>query len=804
MKKTSVRPLEWVNKLLNRHGLTKPDGRPLYQYRVTDEEYLELQELLKLSVQMGFSNVSRMLSWDIAIVIYSAEWWRRYYAGQWSWEGIFGSIGLPLDEITIGRRNQFVELGLQRWNRDVRRLQGRRQFLGTIATEGGLPLNQLAEGGGWLKAILKPVIKKHLSRNLEIDLLIENYQDVIPSSYRSAEVKQILEDMVGAIVDLRKSHQLEEKSEPISWLDANVKQWRGHFPLPIGDETANALLIELVNVAARSKTEKGDDGLLFQVERFFTSVDHESEMQARLDAPAFVPIKRLNVDSGDQVPGRVEFELESDDGISRFWCRGIKTTYRHEETIKISTRSIQLKGQDALKGYKVVVKSFGEKITQLPITDGERLDIDIPWLFKESDGRFNLHGIASQSIKADKTVVYIPDRFDQDRVAESTEITKIIPIYEGALYKLAGQIICSDQLEKYKLKTNDEESAINYQIKGMLLLRDSIPAQIYIGAPSVDKLNTITGHVSRIPSDKLLGKPIGVDSPWRAMRPNDVGVFELRVIDADGSIAYRRKVGILPEDFCYTLQPDKTIKNKGSISIGISEENAISVDGENCVSNVKQGAGVLVELSTAEIPPQSIKVYILPRGHKNELVLSLPYPAKGALLFNPSNKLVNNKLPLYLNNLYGYRVDYFTDKYGPHIKGKLRFKLSDSSLSSSQAQDVYVEKPFTIREQVTEFAVIDWYQIIQNMLGVSKSLDSSVEISLLIGGSEEFRLSVGRYQHKLSLDWEGGSLALDSDVFSEIDVEEIEKTEVHTAHTKISIRGYKGKFNSICFIKEEN
>jgi hypothetical protein len=32
----------------------------------------------------------------------------------------------------------------------------------------------------------------------------------------------------------------------------------------------------------------------------------------------------------------------------------------------------------------------------------------------------------------------------------------------------------------------------------------------------------------------------------------------------------------------------------------------------------------------------------------------------------------------------------------------------------------------------------------------------------------------------------------------------VEKTEVHTAHTKISIKGYNGKFNSICFLKEEN
>jgi hypothetical protein len=31
----------------------------------------------------------------------------------------------------------------------------------------------------------------------------------------------------------------------------------------------------------------------------------------------------------------------------------------------------------------------------------------------------------------------------------------------------------------------------------------------------------------------------------------------------------------------------------------------------------------------------------------------------------------------------------------------------------------------------------------------------------------------------------------------------VERTEVHTAHTKLMIKGYNGKFNSICFLKGE-
>ena len=38
--------LEWREKLLHRAGIEKPDGRPLYQYRVTDEEFEMLKSAL--------------------------------------------------------------------------------------------------------------------------------------------------------------------------------------------------------------------------------------------------------------------------------------------------------------------------------------------------------------------------------------------------------------------------------------------------------------------------------------------------------------------------------------------------------------------------------------------------------------------------------------------------------------------------------------------------------------------------------------------------------------------------------------
>ena len=135
--------LEWINKLLQRHGLEKPDGRPLYQYRVNDQEFSELTKLLKQSTESGVSNIDKVLFWDAVFVMYAAEWWRRCYDGNWGWCEVFGSIDINYEYLRIDERNSLVKAGLHRWGRIVRKVGDKRKFLGTIATEGGLPLNQL-------------------------------------------------------------------------------------------------------------------------------------------------------------------------------------------------------------------------------------------------------------------------------------------------------------------------------------------------------------------------------------------------------------------------------------------------------------------------------------------------------------------------------------------------------------------------------------------------------------------------------------------------------------------------------------
>ena len=135
--------LEWRDKLLHRAGIEKPDGRPLYQYRVTDEEFEMLKSALSdIADQVSNNNALKHSLFSLAFVIYGAEWWRRHYAGNWRWEDIFSSFGADVSRLTPNQRGYLVETGLRRWQRKVRTTNNYRNFLARWPLRAGCHLNR--------------------------------------------------------------------------------------------------------------------------------------------------------------------------------------------------------------------------------------------------------------------------------------------------------------------------------------------------------------------------------------------------------------------------------------------------------------------------------------------------------------------------------------------------------------------------------------------------------------------------------------------------------------------------------------
>ena len=100
----------------------RPTGEPLYSYRMTKDEFTELENGMKdfLSHALHYSRLADIVKERNRLpglfVVYSAEWWRREYDGSgWTWDPILTRLGADPDGWSQSQRSHCVETGLDSW-----------------------------------------------------------------------------------------------------------------------------------------------------------------------------------------------------------------------------------------------------------------------------------------------------------------------------------------------------------------------------------------------------------------------------------------------------------------------------------------------------------------------------------------------------------------------------------------------------------------------------------------------------------------------------------------------------------------
>lgn len=773
-----MRPLEWFSSLLARHDLQKPDGRPLYQYRMSDEEYNSLHNLLKLSSMFGIKNISKMLNWDAVFVIYAADWWRRHYQGNWGWEEVFSSIGLNYQDLSVARRNDLIELGLQRWRRDVRVFNDSRRYLGTIATEGGLPLHQLTESKGWLEKLLKPVIKKHIASGYSIQTLIENYNDLIPSAFRGNEVSAILADMVQVTIDLREKYKLHEQANPTACLDAAFPKWREKFPLPINDQVATALLSELIKEVSTAKVETKPVACV-GLRRLLIGAEGENpNIFLSVEIPTFIELKSIGLPAGVELPANLEIELLASNGKAYPLGRAIQTQKSGENVLRIFGVKTQISGLDALLAYTFNLKSLGMVVHSKPITQTIIVDCDIPFLFKRLDEKWVLQGTASQSTSQEYAFVYIPDKFSLDS-KDGSSVIQYGKIFEGHLYKLRGVTTCKSELECYKLSAGKVDSLHQYYLTGKQLPFATMPTETYVGIPELICVNSITEQTINKGTSGLIAKPVGSDSPWQKIKDISTGNYEVRLLDDGGDVVLRKRIAILPQQLSISLIADKIDAKAGEIVVDNLNEMEVTIPDSDLHIRLNPSAnGVAIKAKAIDSPPRNIKISLKAVGHRNDIILTLPFPARGAILRDAKGKKVSNASNLYLEGLYGYRIHYYDDRYKDGKKAYLEFRLIDTNVNDESKQDIVLKNEIRLAGEITLLSVNDWKESIVRLLNVSRSLDAAVRIILIVDSQEKISLTVKQYAHSLEVDYRTGRLELSDHSLTSAELDAVANTSI--------------------------
>lgn len=356
----------WFVGFLRIRKILRPDGRPLYQYRLEEREFHDLSELLSKS---GPKAAQTELYWDLLFVLYGSEWIRRNYDGGWGWRGVFDSLNLDSTLMAANLRNRLVEDGLRKWSRTVREMNGSRRFLGTVLTEGGLPLKQL-KNGSWIANVLKPSIEAHLRFGADLTYQVENRKDLIPSSFQSAELAHRLVEICEVVVKLRHVYKLAGRDDPGEFLTRENPKWREQFPLPLNDDHAENLLGVLLEAASIDPLATIADSQFKQTTEMRNLVSGEPSLVSIISNPQFLILDspELNVLADISNP-QFTVELIAPDKKEITWCKALRTIKEGKAALKILGKPRVFEGIAALSEYSIVVKNLGQSIVQIPISN---------------------------------------------------------------------------------------------------------------------------------------------------------------------------------------------------------------------------------------------------------------------------------------------------------------------------------------------------------------------------------------------------------------------------------------------------
>ncbi len=400
----------WLRSFLQRRGLRFPDHRTLYEYQVSSEEYIDLKKALSA---IGKSNrFFKDIDANACFTLFCAEWYRREYESSfgWSWERVWCSLKFSLAPSELAN---VVPRGLESyWNRPLRYYESeRRNFLGSVFSEGGLPFRVLEQEGSRFQSLFSRILKEYdctessvcTTRQLTETLIKRSN---LPQVFSEDTSVDLIATMADQLVSLVRLYALDTKEGPVNYLDDKNPRWRDSFPIPLDDTTGS----ELLNGLLRSATDKGmraqhrtDNSVRcshFWLER------RPDCLQVEISLPAEI-IFQLSFE-----PASCRFELGICEGGDQIASLGAGYAVLEHRSAKVRPRQrlIRCKRREPGRELFLVAIYGGLVLAQRPIDNGSVGINEVPVGFELRDGRWLWCGQASFNSKADEVLLLLPDR----------------------------------------------------------------------------------------------------------------------------------------------------------------------------------------------------------------------------------------------------------------------------------------------------------------------------------------------------------------------------------------------------------
>jgi hypothetical protein len=447
----------------------------------------------------------------------------------------------------------WVKQGLQHFKRTLLRSRnGDREFLLTLACEGGLPLRLLHRENAHLSRYFRELLtayhtQRHTPECDATDIARQVAARYLPASLRHDVVFKLSGDLIQAIVRLQEQEQVADAADPIASLDQAQPGWRDALPLPVEDATVEALLRNLVGQARTlTQTER-------QRWRWRCCLVCQGEswsIAQQLELPSTVTGASLHAWSGwDDPPARLRVLLHTTEGIdviallTRLQGTGEQAVYRCEG---VRRGGVRLLGKAAMAGTRLLL-SRGDAEVELSMVGGQALG-PLPWVFAERSAQWEW--IGEGSVRSHDAVVRVLALDDGCYMAVVGTCTPLggAPDLQRVLYEINGtvewqhpdlgtcQIRCASQ----------DASEENFLLYGKRLSSVLNPHLPFLGMPSLYAMGR-DEMPRRVAGATLEWRPLDApESAWRTDTAACAGKVWVRYRDSGGALRFRRQTEVLP------------------------------------------------------------------------------------------------------------------------------------------------------------------------------------------------------------------------------------------------------------------
>lgn len=702
-----MQPTDWFKQFLDNK---QQDGRVLYRYRMSDTEFTDLQEMLEITTLSGVSGITKISAWNAVFVIYAAEWWRRNYDGSaWTWQDILASFSDKTVELDTEQFNLIVESGLKYWQRPLRVINGRSCHLSTIAIEGGFPVKQF-NNNDCLNRLFKSAIPQFLrlynADSCDAMRIIHDSAHQLLQNYQNEQIYAILGDMLCRVAKLKLTYQLNDKQDPIAYLNSQQPDWQAQFPLPVNNQAALTLLNEMIHTAAQTE--------------IFTAVPFRGS-RILCDAGVYLSFSLAStveldkITDSDNFPVQVAVEIVSDTGDSYPVGVALKTTVNHKAVLKMPHCSLPpIQGAAVSSGYKLRFKHLSTLLAEQVLISP--IDDDVPWTFAHDNNEWLLIGTASVSTKAKRVRIL----YAQSLSCNAPDSTELAILDSKKLIEAGGRIVLRDEEQCFCIETEQAQSSPFYYLQGKTLAFTSIPKTVYLGVPELWCVNNETDSRQKIDTPLLAKAVNSVKAVPKALTTQQ-GVYELRLQDEQGNIQFYQTCALLPENFTLRFL-------NGRIEIDHSERAYTSCDSPSVTRINATNDGRSIEFNISDTSPDHIDL-MLRWSKNNSLILTVPFPIRAEFIDADNNKLSQ----IAMNQLHGtcLRLLGENQQYTHHIT--LEFRLMDAALNDS---DLYLCDEIHQTSVLLDLPLLDYQQWIQQLLAISHHADSFLRLTVYEQGRE--------------------------------------------------------------------